>query len=233
MSKPVEADLSTTQSHQEFREQHIGTMRTINRPPGVGLDNLDRYLGLMLQASWEAIAISFQSTLVNGGPSTILYSCVLSTFGSVAMAATLAEMASIEPLRWCTVPLDRHVSAARNQPALLELYTRLSDPLCLELCLCPEFLPDGRHSSKVYHSVRRDIRAPILAYHVTSVGQYDPPHLVQSVRPDNPCVARGCRCDISRLRSDCIHCRLDGHGPTQHDGLCVQHIIFSVKWVVG
>jgi choline transport protein len=68
-------------------------------------DKLDRYLsskpiisfGLTLQASWEAVAISFQSALLNGGPSTLVYGMLLSTFGSSAMAATLGEMASINP----------------------------------------------------------------------------------------------------------------------------------------
>ena len=69
------------------------------------MDHLDRYLsskpiisfGLTLQASWEAVAISFQSTLLNGGPSTLIYGSILSSFGSAAMAATLAEMASMKP----------------------------------------------------------------------------------------------------------------------------------------
>ncbi|KAK4916430.1 hypothetical protein LTR49_015528 [Elasticomyces elasticus] len=68
-------------------------------------DKLDRYLsskpiisfGLTLQASWEAVALSFQSTLLNGGPSTLVYGAILSAFGSTAMAATLGEMASMQP----------------------------------------------------------------------------------------------------------------------------------------
>lgn len=67
------------------------------------MDQLDRYLsskpilsfGLTLQASWEAVAISFQSTLLNGGPSTLVYGCILSVFGSASMAASLGEMASV------------------------------------------------------------------------------------------------------------------------------------------
>ena len=69
------------------------------------VNELDRYLsskpiisfGLTLQASWEAVAISFKSTLLNGGPSTLVYGCILSSFGSAAMAATLGEMASMKP----------------------------------------------------------------------------------------------------------------------------------------
>lgn len=67
------------------------------------MDKLDRYLsskpiisfGLTLQASWEAVAISFQSTLLNGGPSTLVYGSILSIFGSASMAASLGELASV------------------------------------------------------------------------------------------------------------------------------------------
>ena len=70
------------------------------------MDKLDRYLsskpiisfGLTLQASWEAVAISFQSTLLNGGPSTLVYGCILSVFGSASMAASLGELASLKPV---------------------------------------------------------------------------------------------------------------------------------------
>ncbi len=86
-------------------------------------DKLDRYLsskpiisfGLTLQASWEAVAISFQSTLLNGGPSALVYGMLLSAFGSSAMAATLAEMASINPsvgaqYRWTAMLAPRRAN---------------------------------------------------------------------------------------------------------------------------
>jgi len=68
-------------------------------------DQLDEYLstkpiiafGTTLQASWEALALSFQSALFNGGPSTLVYGSILSGVASASMAATLGEMASILP----------------------------------------------------------------------------------------------------------------------------------------
>lgn len=47
--------------------------------------------------SWEAFAVTFQGGLVNGGSSTLVYGLILSFFGSLATAASLAEMASISP----------------------------------------------------------------------------------------------------------------------------------------
>lgn len=52
-------------------------------------------LGLTLQASWEAIAISFQASLLNGGPISLVYGMIVVTIGSAALAASLAEMASV------------------------------------------------------------------------------------------------------------------------------------------
>ncbi|TKA64346.1 hypothetical protein B0A55_09544, partial [Friedmanniomyces simplex] len=89
------------------KEGHLHTIgggSANNRSRGP-VDKLDRYLsakpiisfGLTLQASWEAVALSFQSTLLNGGPSTLVYGAILSAFGSTAMAATLGEMASMQP----------------------------------------------------------------------------------------------------------------------------------------
>ena len=47
--------------------------------------------------SWEAFAVTFQGGLVNGGLSSLVYGLILSIFGSLATAASLAEMASISP----------------------------------------------------------------------------------------------------------------------------------------
>lgn len=47
--------------------------------------------------SWQAFAVTFQGGLVNGGPSTLVYGLIFSFFGSLATAASLAEMASMSP----------------------------------------------------------------------------------------------------------------------------------------
>ncbi|KAI2610543.1 putative amino acid permease [Hypoxylon sp. NC1633] len=47
--------------------------------------------------SWQAFAVTFQGGLINGGPSTLVYGLIFSFFGSLATAASLAEMASMSP----------------------------------------------------------------------------------------------------------------------------------------
>jgi choline transport protein len=68
-------------------------------------DKLQRYIslkpivsfGLTLQASWESVALTFQTALYNGGPVALVYGIMIATIGSSAIAASLGEMASIEP----------------------------------------------------------------------------------------------------------------------------------------
>ncbi|KJK60991.1 amino acid permease GABA permease [Aspergillus parasiticus SU-1] len=67
---------------------------------------LERYLGFLpmlafaatLQASWEAIGASMFAGLENGGPVTLLYGLILAIIGSLGMALSLAELASITPV---------------------------------------------------------------------------------------------------------------------------------------
>ncbi|KAF2867084.1 amino acid/polyamine transporter I [Massariosphaeria phaeospora] len=66
---------------------------------------LDRYINLVsainfsfiLQCSWEAAAVTFQFSLSNGGPASIVYGSIFSTIGTVLVAVSLAEMASMDP----------------------------------------------------------------------------------------------------------------------------------------
>jgi len=51
--------------------------------------------GLTLQASWEIIASTFQTALLNGGPVSLVYGMILASIGSLALALSLAEMASM------------------------------------------------------------------------------------------------------------------------------------------
>lgn len=46
-------------------------------------------------ASWETVGGSIAAGLLNGGPSAIVYGMVFSTIGSVAVAASLTELASV------------------------------------------------------------------------------------------------------------------------------------------
>lgn len=51
--------------------------------------------GLTLQASWEGAAVTFQASLLNGGPVSMIYGLVLAGLGSSALALSLGEMASM------------------------------------------------------------------------------------------------------------------------------------------
>jgi hypothetical protein len=51
--------------------------------------------GLTLQASWEGVAVTFQASLLNGGPAAMVYGMILGSLGSVAIALSLGEMASM------------------------------------------------------------------------------------------------------------------------------------------
>ncbi|KAF2192733.1 amino acid transporter [Zopfia rhizophila CBS 207.26] len=66
---------------------------------------LERYInflsainfGFILQCSWEAAAVTFQFSLSNGGPASIVYGSILAGFGTSLVAISLAEMASMDP----------------------------------------------------------------------------------------------------------------------------------------
>ncbi|KAK0834061.1 hypothetical protein LTR91_019515 [Friedmanniomyces endolithicus] len=55
-------------------------------------------LSLTLLASWEALASGFAAGLSNGGPVVIVYGMILTIIGTLALAASLSEMASICPI---------------------------------------------------------------------------------------------------------------------------------------
>jgi amino acid transporter len=68
-------------------------------------EKLERYISLVpsvafnavLQASWSAVAVSFQAGLLNGGPTSLVWGMLFSWIGTTAVAASLAEMASMNP----------------------------------------------------------------------------------------------------------------------------------------
>ncbi|KAI9712157.1 MAG: hypothetical protein M1812_006995 [Candelaria pacifica] len=51
-----------------------------------------------LLATWEGLSSSFQAGLNNGGPTSLVYGFMLSFTGTMAVSASLAEMASIIPI---------------------------------------------------------------------------------------------------------------------------------------
>ncbi|KAJ4364487.1 hypothetical protein N0V83_009081 [Neocucurbitaria cava] len=66
---------------------------------------LERYInlaavvnfGVIILASWESFAVTFQFALTNGGPASIFYGSFLAGFGACAVGFSLAELASIDP----------------------------------------------------------------------------------------------------------------------------------------
>lgn len=53
------------------------------------------FFGANLQATWESVAVSFQAGLLNGGPTSLIYGTIIAVIGSLALAASMAEMASM------------------------------------------------------------------------------------------------------------------------------------------
>ncbi|KAJ5946623.1 hypothetical protein N7454_003462 [Penicillium verhagenii] len=76
--------LSTSRSSRKKMERSFGSLSILS-------------LSLTLLSSWESVANSFESGLVNGGPAGLVWGMVLSIIGTMAMALSLAELASMCP----------------------------------------------------------------------------------------------------------------------------------------
>lgn len=50
---------------------------------------------VVLQAVWETVAVTFQISLLNGSPASMVYGGIMAGFGGSAVALSLAEMASM------------------------------------------------------------------------------------------------------------------------------------------
>lgn len=55
-------------------------------------------LSITLLSSWEAVAVVFYAGLYNGGPVSLVYGMMLSFIGTLALAGSIAEMASSHPI---------------------------------------------------------------------------------------------------------------------------------------
>ncbi|EHK97199.1 putative Uncharacterized amino-acid permease C15C4.04c [Glarea lozoyensis 74030] len=75
-------------------------------PAKAQVNILERYInpaaiinfGFTLQAAWEASGSSIQFSLLNGGPASLVWGSLLAGVGSTAIAISLAEMASLDPV---------------------------------------------------------------------------------------------------------------------------------------
>ncbi|KAF2183460.1 amino acid transporter [Zopfia rhizophila CBS 207.26] len=69
------------------------------------IHSLERYInhqsianfGVIILASWESFAVTFQFALANGGPASMFYGSILASLGVTAVGLSLAELASIDP----------------------------------------------------------------------------------------------------------------------------------------
>ncbi|KAK4553243.1 hypothetical protein LTR86_009773 [Recurvomyces mirabilis] len=195
-NKPPSDDVSeeNVPHHRGHGESHLQTIGGGSGHRSYGpTDKLDRYLsskpiisfGLTLQASWEALAISFQSALLNGGPSTLVYGSILSAFGSTAMAATLGELASMKPCvgaqyRWTALLAPRGTNPrfwgylqgwlttfAWNAACALNPFLMASIIQgCIILC-SESYVPAGWHTTLLaYASMAVPIFCNIYARHI-------------------------------------------------------------------
>lgn len=57
--------------------------------------------------SWEAFALTFQFALLNGGPSSMVYGCILVGFGTTFVSLSLAELASMYVLQFLALSVCR------------------------------------------------------------------------------------------------------------------------------
>jgi choline transport protein len=73
--------------HREFAQK---LDRLINFIPAIAFVSTS-------QASWESVSASFQAGLINGGHTSLVYGQLIAWFGSLAIALSISEMASINP----------------------------------------------------------------------------------------------------------------------------------------
>ncbi|KAH8810972.1 amino acid/polyamine transporter I [Xylogone sp. PMI_703] len=93
-------------SKEERLETDVVAQQQIGSDPPSEKGALERFInpaaivnfGFTLQAAWEAAGTSFQFSLLNGGPASLVYGSIISGVGSTAIAISLAEMASMDPV---------------------------------------------------------------------------------------------------------------------------------------
>ncbi|KAL6235491.1 hypothetical protein BDW75DRAFT_230224 [Aspergillus navahoensis] len=104
-----EPDAMETQRQEHSPEDPGRTLTPDDNPANANTyrekQRLDRYLSflpslffsLTLLASWETVGGGLLAGLYNGGPSAIVYGLLVSIVGNLAIAMSLAELASVHP----------------------------------------------------------------------------------------------------------------------------------------
>ncbi|KAK3686558.1 hypothetical protein LTR37_019697 [Vermiconidia calcicola] len=101
-SKPAEAIVKDRDSNSEEEQGYKANNTESSKVPSRQLDKYINFLPAVAfsantQASWEALAVSFSAGLLNGGPTSLVYGTLICWSGNLAVAASMAEMASINP----------------------------------------------------------------------------------------------------------------------------------------
>ncbi|KAL2852087.1 amino acid transporter [Aspergillus pseudoustus] len=106
LNTPPEVEMQAM-AGTEPEQGATGAKRSEENPrlPGRPKQQLDRYLNFIaslafsttLLASWETVGGSLLAGLYNGGPSAIVYGLIVSIVGNLAIALSLAELASVHP----------------------------------------------------------------------------------------------------------------------------------------
>ena len=86
------------------------------------------HLKVGLRHANNEIASTFQSGLVNGGPAVLIYGLALSWLGSLAVCASLAEMASMQ-----VISISRTIRSVLTRPGRLHLPVNTTGSLNLRL----------------------------------------------------------------------------------------------------
>ncbi|KAF6793771.1 LPXTG-domain-containing protein [Colletotrichum sojae] len=84
---------------------------------------LERYIshsasanfGVIILASWESFAVTFQFALANGGPASMFYGSILAGLGACAVGLSLAELASIDPTVGAQYRWSANLAPAANR----------------------------------------------------------------------------------------------------------------------
>ncbi|KAJ6108284.1 hypothetical protein N7523_009607 [Penicillium sp. IBT 18751x] len=98
--------ISTSRSSGKHLDRSFGSLSILS-------------LSLTVLSSWESVANSFESGLVNGGPVGLVWGMVLSLTGTMALALSMAELVSICPLAGA----QYHWTAVLSPPRIREFST--------------------------------------------------------------------------------------------------------------
>lgn len=111
MASHLDTDVKGASSMTELEAHDSSGEKTLVAPsaepaaPARQAHVLERYINLasvvnfsvIILASWESFAVTFQFALTNGGPASMFYGSILAGFGCCAVGFSLAELASIDP----------------------------------------------------------------------------------------------------------------------------------------